>query len=447
MPRVFIVVFLFVLGLSTASQPPSPTSLPTAVQNTAERIEATRREISSRYPEFLSEETAGTAAPPPRNHRDLSALTRIATRTAFFDSFCVHALQNGFTQFVVLGSGKCSRFSRIPNASAITRVWEVDCEEVLNNSRSPPAPHITRLARTLPPVPAASDLIDFDPDKPTVFVMEGLLYYLEEEDVRSVIAACSRLARGRSCCVASQVSRPRCTPQNGKGSISSLFKSGTDTPTSDILQSGWNHATTYTLGEAPADTFREWIKEKYGRQLPPPSQRGKTWYVCAFSDEADFSPFRDKSNSCDDDYCEDMDVVVLGRRLLPGGAISEELKARVAKGVTLAGSGAGNRLVLSGGDGEASAMLNYATSIGFKGVVLCEEQSKNTAENAEKTAPLLRPRVTIVTSTYHEARAKELFVRALKSRGVRTKCIFWPSSQSVWAGEMDWAAKQSNSPS
>ena len=228
-----------------------------------------------------------------------------------------------------------------------------------------------------------------------------------------------------------------------------------DTPTEDFLSCGWNFARTYSLGEAPADTFREWMREHHDRQLPCP-QRGKTWYVCAFSDADDFNPFcenslqadgRNKSSLHANGDSEDAGVVVLGRRLLPGGVLSEELKARVAKGVAVSLAGS-RRLIFSGGGGEAAAMLKHARGLGFKGEAVLEEESMNTFENAKKTASLLRygvtSRVTIVTSSYHEARAKSLFEMALKGE-VKTQSIFWPVAQSVWLGELDWATKQQES--
>ena len=233
---LFLAAFVLVL----VSSSPTPSTLSPAVAATSDRIDATRREISLRYPQFLNQKKAATATVTSLSAlRNDSSLTRIATRTAFFDSFCVHALQRGFTQFVVLGSGLCSRFStRIPNTTTTTCsnattsicVWEVDSAEVISaaNERSPPPPHIMRVPHTLPPLPDASALPGFDLEKPTVFILEGVLYYLNEEDVRAVVAACSRMAR-RSCCVASLVSDRRSQGQrkDREGSLAALFKSGT----------------------------------------------------------------------------------------------------------------------------------------------------------------------------------------------------------------------------
>ena len=329
--------------------------------------------ISIRYPEFLNitYEATDKATNVSSSSPDDFALTRIGTRTAVFDAFAIWALTHGYTQAVVLGAGMCSRFTgRLRNNGLPpVKVWEVDGEEIIDlKNRSSPTPSGTmRVSHTIStslPLPAL--LPDFSPNEPTIFVMEGLLYYLPEESVRALLAACSSAVNDRCCCIASMVSSSSSSDarkpqiQRPGGSLASLFKSSTNTPNEDFKSCGWPFVTTYVLGQAPADTFREYILERKGIQLAPPSQQGKTYYVCAFRDENEYQPF------CNQPVPNLGDVVVLGRRLLPNGQISEELKRRVSKGVSLVGKS--GTLIFSGGGGEGERRDRVAKRRGEKAV-------------------------------------------------------------------------------
>ncbi len=136
-------------------------------------------------------------------------------------------------------------------------------------------------------------------------------------------------------------------------------------------------------------------------------------------------------------------VVVLGHRpALEDGRIEAELAARVAHGVERFRLVASPLLVLAGGPGEgyveAEVMALHASSLGVaQGSMLLETASRDTIENARFSVALLRtklglerPRILLVTSGYHMARAARLFrcagaeveeapVRAPSSRAAR----------------------------
>ena len=108
-------------------------------------------------------------------------------------------------------------------------------------------------------------------------------------------------------------------------------------------------------------------------------------------------------------------IVVLGCRLRRSGP-SAALSRRVALGVELYRAGRAPLLLLSGGSGEAAAMRALAIEAGVpEGALLCEDTSRNTAENAANSARLLRERglgrVVLVSHRAHLLRARLLFRR------------------------------------
>lgn len=111
-------------------------------------------------------------------------------------------------------------------------------------------------------------------------------------------------------------------------------------------------------------------------------------------------------------------VVVLGCRVLPDGSAGPALVRRVAEGARLVREGRAGRLVLSGGQArsgvsEAGAALPHALEAGTpREVIVLEERSRTTEENAREVASLLGDRelaVLVVTDAYHVPRSVRLF--------------------------------------
>jgi uncharacterized SAM-binding protein YcdF (DUF218 family) len=112
-------------------------------------------------------------------------------------------------------------------------------------------------------------------------------------------------------------------------------------------------------------------------------------------------------------------VVVLGARVLPGGAPSPALRARIQKAVDLYHQGVAPRLLFSGGVGvnppsEARVMRDIAVRLGVPAeACLLEEQSHSTEQNARFSTQLLRSlgarRVVVVSDPYHLLRARQYF--------------------------------------
>lgn len=114
-------------------------------------------------------------------------------------------------------------------------------------------------------------------------------------------------------------------------------------------------------------------------------------------------------------------IVVLGGGMLPGrrepaDRLTQGSIARAVKGVQLAKSLPGARVIFSGFEArwrgsEAAAMAELAKSLGLAGGrVILEEKSMDTAQQAANIAPLVGPApFALVTSAVHLPRATALF--------------------------------------
>jgi methyltransferase (TIGR00027 family) len=168
----------------------------TARRVAAHRLTVTRLSTSSGRPrddEALGRDVAGdTPVEDTRMHRYL------AGRTAFFDAVVVGALDAGLFQVVVLGAGYDARSLRYERAGV--SFFEVDLEGTQVDK-------LARLARLgvsssevrFFPADFAADPIDelladagLDVGAPTLFVLEGVVPYLE---VQVLIALCAMVRR------------------------------------------------------------------------------------------------------------------------------------------------------------------------------------------------------------------------------------------------------------
>ncbi len=127
----------------------------------------------------------------------------LAIRTRFFDELLLHAVRDGkVRQVVLLAAGLDARAYRLPWPLG-TRLWELDQPAVLAAKDAALAaegaePSCER--RTVPvdlaepDWPRALAAAGFDPAAPSAWLVEGLLMYLDEAAVRSLLAATAALA-------------------------------------------------------------------------------------------------------------------------------------------------------------------------------------------------------------------------------------------------------------
>ncbi len=138
----------------------------------------------------------------------------LAVRTRFFDDYLAAATGPGaLRQVVLLAAGLDSRAYRL-DWPAGTRVFELDLPELfeakedLLRKADLSAPSCERLivsADLTQDWPAKLRAAGFDPGTPTVWLVEGLLYYLTEEQADAVVRELSALSTPGSVLALEQV--------------------------------------------------------------------------------------------------------------------------------------------------------------------------------------------------------------------------------------------------
>lgn len=209
---------------------------------------------------------------------------RIGVRTRYFDDFTENALVSilGPSQLVILGCGMDTRPLRLPAVMHHVSVFEVDQQSVLETKE--------RLLETLVPVPVSLAAVHkrvkadvagdwakvleengFEKDVPTVWVIEGLLYYLTIERVNALMRSVCRLsAPGSSFCF----SAVRKLGSTRKG-LARLFKSAIPEPERFVKKFGFRLLAVDQLGGVNAN---------YGKFEDAQSYSGGTIYVSGIKD-------------------------------------------------------------------------------------------------------------------------------------------------------------------
>ena len=205
-----------------------------AVTQSANSIAALRAVESERADGLMKDpwarELAGARAmarADARARREDGDKGRIAVRTKFFDDFVTAAAgkmasaRGETTQVVLLGAGYDTRSWRLRAASEEARertsVYEVDVEEVLARKREVVSDAPLTLGAERREV--ASDIAKDDwvaalkaagmsTELPTVWVLEGLLYYLSPRCAKKTLALCHRSCGPGSALAVSVVNAP-----------------------------------------------------------------------------------------------------------------------------------------------------------------------------------------------------------------------------------------------
>ena len=185
---------------------------------------------------------------------DADITWRIAIRTRYFDDFIITSLAHGHVEQVVhLGSGMDSRVYRLKVPDR-TVFFEIDNSDVLelkenllhnalsdnstsleiktmlqigNKRRRAISCNVEESGWKLPLLKAG-----FDPEKPTCWVLEGLTYYLSnDETVSGIFLAMRELSAPNSCLIASVASEATCRWAMGsKHMLMQSWRWGTDHP-------------------------------------------------------------------------------------------------------------------------------------------------------------------------------------------------------------------------
>ncbi|NER33522.1 MAG: SAM-dependent methyltransferase [Oscillatoria sp. SIO1A7] len=127
----------------------------------------------------------------------------VEVRTRFFDDFMVSSASQ-IGQIVILGAGMDTRAFRLPWPPE-TRLYELDRLEVLQKKESILQDSPAKALR----ICVAADLgqawssqllaTGFQPEQPTLWLLEGLIYYLNETEVDLLLKTISELSAIGSC--------------------------------------------------------------------------------------------------------------------------------------------------------------------------------------------------------------------------------------------------------
>ena len=226
---------------------------------------------------------ASTGDGPPEN-------PYLAIRTRFIDDFLQAALpRSEARQLVILAAGLDARAYRLAFPAG-TRVFELDRPEVLAFKDETLAqlgarPSCERIAIPLDltqPFGPALRAAGFDPEQRSVWVVEGLLPYLDETEAAAVVSQCAELATRGSELVGDLPGRSFLTSPYVQGLVKALaamdapWRFGTDDPEGFFARFGWT-ATARRPGE-PDASYGRWTFPMAPRDTPGVPQ---SFYVTA----------------------------------------------------------------------------------------------------------------------------------------------------------------------
>eukprot|EP01133_Synstelium_polycarpum_P012912 gene12912-15167_t len=187
------------------------------------------------------------------------AVSRVALRTKYIDRMIIDALDTTRTQLVIVASGLDTRALRLSLTHDI-RTFEIDLPQVIAYKM----PILEMAKQYIPPISRSinqaisadlcladewtSKLVasGFDPTKPSMWALEGLLMYLNDDEVASLLSAISSL-----CCVGSRMLIHTVAPaiKQSDSFIKDEFRSYTSTPLTCLERAGFTGdqaSVTYT---------------------------------------------------------------------------------------------------------------------------------------------------------------------------------------------------------
>jgi methyltransferase (TIGR00027 family) len=124
-------------------------------------------------------------------------------RTSYIDSIYAKALSDNFSQIVFLGAGYDSRAYRFKNVNSNIRIFEMDAAStqnrkigVLKNANIDIPEQVSFISINFKDENFATALIKsgFDKSSKTLFIWEGVTYYLHEEAIRNTLELINTLA-------------------------------------------------------------------------------------------------------------------------------------------------------------------------------------------------------------------------------------------------------------
>lgn len=188
----------------------------------------------------------------------------VAVRTRFFDDLLSHSQTN---QVVLLASGLDTRAYRCP-WHPHTEVYELDYPEVLSykgallETTNPSCNHHLIPADLTQPWKEKLLETGYQPDSPSVWLIEGLLMYLLEVQVHFLLRTVSDLTAENSWLGADLINA------NGVdyGPYEGYFRFGCDMPEELLLEYGWQ-AKVFQPGDKGAN-FGRYTEQYPAREVP-----------------------------------------------------------------------------------------------------------------------------------------------------------------------------------
>jgi methyltransferase (TIGR00027 family) len=191
-------------------------------------------------------------------------------RHRFFDDFLLElAAREGLRQVVLVAAGLDTRAFRLEWPPG-TRVFEIDQRDVFahkdaildGSGARPLADRVVVPADLREDWPRALLAAGFEPDRPTVWVAEGLLFYLPEDAVHRLLEDMHRLSAPGSHLATDTMGASAGPPEEFKELFASLnapFVFTTDDPVGLMREHGWD-ADAISLDE---------VGRRLGIEFPP----------------------------------------------------------------------------------------------------------------------------------------------------------------------------------
>ncbi len=204
----------------------------------------------------------------PRNQLKMQF---VAIRTRYFDDFIVKSLPL-INQVVLLGSGLDTRAYRLPLTSSTT-LYEIDLPEIIDYKLNILAPYQSKCNYHAISADVTSKEWEqillthgYQSNLPTIWLLEGLLMYLNESHVDQLLDKIKNLSAANSRIGADLVSVKSWSAgaANSQTVISGHWKFGCDEPEALFAKYGWD-----VLVQQPGDVRANY--DRYTVELPPRS--------------------------------------------------------------------------------------------------------------------------------------------------------------------------------
>lgn len=194
----------------------------------------------------------------------------VAIRTWYFDNAIKRAVQHvGFDQIVLVAAGMDTRAFRLNLKNAET-VYEVDHQALLDEKRerltkfkATPKVNRVEVAADLAG-PWVHDLIGkgLDPKRKTLWVVEGLLFFLHQQEVETLLRTLAQTSAKGSRLITDMASKALLKSPMAFMFLAMLkadgipWRFGTDAPREFLIATGWNAIDLKEPGETKAGELR-----------------------------------------------------------------------------------------------------------------------------------------------------------------------------------------------